>query len=150
MEKLYFKYNFRAYIARNQRPHNDRCELWSISINEDQDDVFLGIFQNGLFKRTEGYYRLPWDIFKGAERLQMLVGLTWNKYLLDYKELRNVEWLRMIKRHGSLPDMESVKKVKKYRKAGLTFRSIARAMKKDVKTVFRWSRYELSTGVRLH
>lgn len=150
MEKLYFKSNFRAFIARNVRPHNDRCELWAISIKEDSDDLFLGTFQSGLFKRPEGYYQLPWDVFKGAERLALLVSLSWKQYLLDYKELRNIEWLRMNKRKGPLPDIEMIKRVKKLRRAGIKFRDIARAVDKSLKSVYRWNKYNLSTFRSLH
>lgn len=149
MEKMYFQANYKAYIARNVRPHNDRCELWAISINEDSDDLFLGTFENGLFKRSEGYYKLPWDVFRASERLSMLVGLSWKQYLIDYKELRNVEWLRMNKRKGRLPDIERIKTVKKLRKAGIKFRDIARAIDKDLKSVYRWNKYNLSTFRRL-
>ena len=41
-------------------------------------------------------------------------------------------------------DVESIKKVAKYRKAKLSFREISRIMKKDVKTVHTW--YKMGVG----
>lgn len=42
------------------------------------------------------------------------------------------------------PDTKNVKKVKEYRKMGLSFREIARIMESDVRQVYRWANYELS------
>lgn len=142
MEKMYFQSNFRAYVAKSRDER--MCDLWAISLVDDED-VYLGSFRGGMIRRVEDFYNLPWDICKGAERLFMLVGLSWDKFVLDYRQLRHVEWMRMTKRTGPLPDIKMIRTVKKYRKAGLSFRKIAKALDKDHKSVFRWSKYELST-----
>lgn len=141
MEKRYFQSNFRAYVAKGCR---DGCELWAMSLT-DNEDVYLGRLRNGSIERVDDFYNLPWDVFKGAERLFMLADLSWDSFVLDYKELRNVEWMHMTKRTGPLPDIKMIRTVKKYRKAGLSFRKIAKALDKDHKSVFRWSLYNLST-----
>lgn len=50
------------------------------------------------------------------------------------------------------PNQEMIKKVKQYRKKGLSFRQIARVLNKDVKNVYIWYKHSvgnLSTGSNL-
>lgn len=42
----------------------------------------------------------------------------------------------------SRKDIENIKKVKEFRKKGITFRQIAKLLERDLKTIWRWSKYE--------
>lgn len=146
MERKYFRSNFRAYVAKNGS--REGCELWAVSLTDDED-IYLGRLRSGAVERVEDYYNLPWDVHRSAERLVMLAEMTWQKFVFDYEQLRNVEWMRMTTRRRPLPDIEKIRLVKKYRKAGLTFRQIEQVIYKTVgknlKTLYRWNKYDLST-----
>lgn len=80
MEKKYFKYQHRIYIAKTTPNRPNHCVLWAIPADphfNDQEYYFLGIvFRDGTIEEAtdlQSGYKYDWCIKTGARRLFAMV-----------------------------------------------------------------------------
>lgn len=144
MEKKYFRHCFRAYVARESKGF---CQLWALSLKDEEDMLLATVNEKDeQVIRSSDFYNFPWHVQHSGDRLIMLTTVHWKKFKIDYATQSGVEYERMTKpKKGQPIKMDMVAKVKKYRKMGIKFRDIAKLLDSDVKTVFRWNAYRLST-----
>lgn len=72
-EDKHFKYAHTVFVARY---FPDRVELWGVNLKENRA-YFLGRIVKGLLRRIDdyAYYKLPWTVQKGGERLFRELGV---------------------------------------------------------------------------
>lgn len=72
MEKKYFKYNHRIYLAKTTANRPDHCVLWAVPTDRCRDPEYYFIavcHRNGSVEYAYGFAEYPWDVSIGARRL---------------------------------------------------------------------------------
>lgn len=87
MEKKYFKYSHRIYIAKYTINRPNHCVIWAIPVEpcNDPEYYFLGIvFRDGTIEEATELKNYPWSVNVGSRKLfQLVVTDMLNKTPLD-------------------------------------------------------------------
>lgn len=142
MEIIYFRKNFKIYLAEYSEENPTRWSLWAYSTNR-KDCYLLGVRdEKGNVEEAYNFRYYPWDVQSAGRQLFADVR---NKVAV-----KSIGWyrLRMFKM-GRPRNAEDRKRVIKLRKQGMRIVDISAAVKKDISLVHRWIKQEMGLRTKL-